>query len=498
MAAPTNYADANIIDLASTNTTPIRIEDIYENKYASKRNDALAAHQFEWTMFAMLVKGKDVNAAVKSASKRNPLVHVHGGFIVNAKDPSPSDLTRKRLSACLLYDNCSNLDGKMRLCLLTTLGANRPRNAGLLMHLSHVGVLELDNAPAACGLDPAHSTDTLSKSSRARCMIITVHEIVGATPEDDFDLFALVGAEITVVTPVTDAEIVEPVCGQGKDEEPLGDVTAVMPSEGEDIDAIDDLVLERPEQQSNRKSRCPPPRALDAGHLLMKAYNPQEEDEGQSGVRNFDSMEDTRKDTTAKAPRDAYNRGLSLGLKSPPKKRGRIIVLHAGSEGGFVQGAAKVFREKKGTDDSHQEMDGKRFKKWFTEKFLPNIKVHSVIVMDNASYSSVKLYASPSSSRLKKDVQGWPTLHGVTSESTMLKVELLNLVKMERVKRPELEECHVDAIAEQHGHVVLSLPPYHCELNPIELEWSQAKGYIASHNVTFKIVDVEALTPVTP
>lgn len=47
MAAPTNYADANIIDLASTNTTPIRIEDIYDNKYASKRNDALAAHQFE-------------------------------------------------------------------------------------------------------------------------------------------------------------------------------------------------------------------------------------------------------------------------------------------------------------------------------------------------------------------------------------------------------------------------------------------------------------------
>lgn len=174
MAAPTNYADDNIIDLASTNPTPVRIEDIYDNKYASKWNDALAAHQFEWTMFAMLVKGKDVKAAVKSASERNPLVHVHGGFIVNTKDPSPSDLTLKRLSACLLYDNCSNLDGKMRLCLLTTPDANRPRNAGLLVHLSHVGTLELDNAPAACGLDPAHSTDTPSKSSRGRCMIMYV------------------------------------------------------------------------------------------------------------------------------------------------------------------------------------------------------------------------------------------------------------------------------------------------------------------------------------
>ncbi|XP_042144476.1 uncharacterized protein LOC115328335 [Ixodes scapularis] len=201
-------------------------------------------------------------------------------------------------------------------------------------------------------------------------------------------------------------------------------------------------------------------------------------------------------DTTVKAPRDAYNRGLSLGLKNPSGKGGRVIILHAGSEDGFVEGAAEVFRAKKGTGDYHQEMDGKRFEKWLTEKLLPNIKAHSVIVMDNASYHSVKLNACPSSSTLKKDVQGWLTLHGVSWDSTMLKVELLNLVKMEKVRRPELEKCRVDAIAEQRGHVVLRLPPYHCELNPIELVWSQVKGYIASRNVTFKLADVEALTPV--
>ncbi|KAG0428625.1 hypothetical protein HPB47_024412 [Ixodes persulcatus] len=88
----------------------------------------------------------------------------------------------------------------------------------------------------------------------------------------------------------------------------------------------------------------------------------------------------------------------SLGLKNPSGKGGRVIILHAGSDEGFVQGAAEVFRAKKGTGDYYQEMDGKGFEKRFTEKLLPNIKAYSVIVMDNASYHSIKLNASPSSS----------------------------------------------------------------------------------------------------
>ncbi|XP_040070997.1 uncharacterized protein LOC120843640 [Ixodes scapularis] len=174
-------------------------------------------------------------------------------------------------------------------------------------------------------------------------------------------------------------------------------------------------------------------------------------------------------DTNVKAPRHAYYRGLSLGLKSSSGKGGRVVILHVGSEDCLMQGAAEVFRAKKGTGDYHQEMDGKRFEKWHTEKLLSNIKADSGIVMDNAPYPSAELNACPSSSTLKKNVEGWLTLHRVTWDSTMLNVELLNLVKMKRVKRPELEKCRVDAIAEQHGHVVLRLPPDHCELNPVEL-----------------------------
>ena len=36
----------------------------------------------------------------------------------------------------------------------------------------------------------------------------------------------------------------------------------------------------------------------------------------------------------------------------------------------------------------------------------------------------------------------------------------------------------VDKLAKTAGHEVLHLPPYHCELNPIELAWVQVQGYV--------------------
>lgn len=92
---------------------------------------------------------------------------------------------------------------------------------------------------------------------------------------------------------------------------------------------------------------------------------------------------------------------------------------------------------------------------------LPNIKAQNVIVMDNAAYHSVKLHSAPSSSSMEKCVQDWLTRHGTTWDSTMNKTELLHLVNIKKVVQPELEKCHVDAIAEKNGRMVLRLPPYH-------------------------------------
>lgn len=39
----------------------------------------------------------------------------------------------------------------------------------------------------------------------------------------------------------------------------------------------------------------------------------------------------------------------------------------------------------------------------------------------------------------------------------------------------------VDNLAEQYGHKVLRLPPYHCVFNPIEHIWGIAKNYYNRH-----------------
>ena len=34
----------------------------------------------------------------------------------------------------------------------------------------------------------------------------------------------------------------------------------------------------------------------------------------------------------------------------------------------------------------------------------------------------------------------------------------------------------METVAKEYGHEILRLPPYHCELNPIELAWAAEKN----------------------
>ena len=44
-----------------------------------------------------------------------------------------------------------------------------------------------------------------------------------------------------------------------------------------------------------------------------------------------------------------------------------------------------------------------------------------------------------------------------------------------------------DTIANLHGHEVLRTTVRHCELNPIELIWTQVKGFVAKNPTTFRL-----------
>ncbi|XP_054713787.1 uncharacterized protein LOC129223211 [Uloborus diversus] len=136
-------------------------------------------------------------------------------------------------------------------------------------------------------------------------------------------------------------------------------------------------------------------------------------------------------------------------------------------------------------------MNGDYYEQWFKNKLLPNLDPNSIIVIDNASYHSVFVENIPNTSTKKDDIRRWLTSKNIAWNSDMLKAELLNLVQNVRSK---YEEYRVDRIATLHGHTVLRLPPYHCELNPIENIWSVVKGKVAAENRTFKENEVEELT----
>lgn len=195
-------------------------------------------------------------------------------------------------------------------------------------------------------------------------------------------------------------------------------------------------------------------------------------------------------DTSIKTATQAWREGLTSGSKAPSGKGGRVLLIHAGTECGFVEGAELIFVGKK-TGDYHGEMDGERYEEYFTKQLLPNIPPNSVIVLDNASYHSVKIERVPTKCATKRVIQDWLTEKNIPWEPSMNKLELVELLN--KVRANYDANYRIDNLAAAEGHHVLRLPPYHCELNPIELVWSQVKGYIAANNKRYKLPEVQQL-----
>ncbi|XP_075530055.1 uncharacterized protein LOC142563382 [Dermacentor variabilis] len=110
--------------------------------------------------------------------------------------------------------------------------------------------------------------------------------------------------------------------------------------------------------------------------------------------------------------------------------------------------------------------------------------------MGNPSYHSVKQDKVPHINSPKKAIQAWLSGKGAAWSCDMVKVEL---IKRFDCLSTDGDRYRVDCIAEAAGRLVLHLPPYHSQLNHIELVWGDVSGFAASKNKTSNLQYLEPL-----
>ncbi|MCJ7600546.1 MAG: transposase [Desulfobulbaceae bacterium] len=179
-----------------------------------------------------------------------------------------------------------------------------------------------------------------------------------------------------------------------------------------------------------------------------------------------------------------YSGEDGLWVQKPTGKGERLIIINAITNSGWVPGAKLIFKSTRKTGDYHGQMNWELFEKWFTEMLLPNIPANSLIVMGNAPYHNIlSEHSSPTPSCSKKKIMDWLEQNKIYCRDDCLKPELVEILK----KIAPEPVYAINEIAKSFGHEVIRTPPYHPELQPIEICWGIVKNHIARNcNFTMK------------
>lgn len=180
----------------------------------------------------------------------------------------------------------------------------------------------------------------------------------------------------------------------------------------------------------------------------------------------------------------AWSDGSAKGLKCPISKGQRIVMLHAGSEAGFVPNTLLMFKSGNKTGDYHDDMNFSNYEKWLRTKLIPNLNPNSVVVIDNAPYHNKILNPAPTSNDKKAKMESWLAEKGIPYEKDMRKPQLYDLIKKNKDGH---KQYVIDEMFKKYNHDVLRLPPYHPDLNPIEMAWAAIKGHVAAKNVGWNV-----------
>jgi len=174
-------------------------------------------------------------------------------------------------------------------------------------------------------------------------------------------------------------------------------------------------------------------------------------------------------------------------VQKPTGQGERLIIMNAISNDGWIKGAKLVFKSTRKTGDYHGQMNWDIFEKWFVEMLLPNIPKDSIIIMDNASYhNKLSEISPPTFLSAKNKILKWFDENKIIYKKDLLKPELVEILN-----KQSLQPIYkIDEIAEKHGHKILRTPPYHPELQPIEICWGVVKNHVA-RNCDFSMKNLE-------
>ncbi|KAJ3639915.1 hypothetical protein Zmor_003243 [Zophobas morio] len=116
-------------------------------------------------------------------------------------------------------------------------------------------------------------------------------------------------------------------------------------------------------------------------------------------------------------------------------------------------------------------MNQEIFEKWFREQLIPSLREPTLIVIDNASDHSRLEEKIPRKSWTKTKMIAYLIKNGTDYPPKAMEDQIWEILAN---KQPQ-KRYHLDLYPQHHGHLVLSMPPYHCHFNAIEMSLSEVK-----------------------
>lgn len=127
--------------------------------------------------------------------------------------------------------------------------------------------------------------------------------------------------------------------------------------------------------------------------------------------------------------------------------------------------------------DYHGNFNHGIFSRWFTKlcASLADDYGGCLIYMDGAAYHKYVENKQPTASWTRGNIMVWLAEQGVQYPNGAKKMQLLALSKENKQETVYFAQ----RVASMHGHRVYYTPPYHPELQPIEMIWGAAKNRIS-------------------